>query len=292
MTTKRPLAAIRDNIVRLFADRDEVLPETPLDVSHLTRAAKPMMADVAAIPLADTAKAFMAIGPGSVGKTTLIRWICERAMEANAEADLALASVDAVNRDLRTYFAHALAPPTAEPAQITLWLEALLQWLMQQKKSAVIDFGGGDTSLASLVRQVPDLHTMMQDNGVEPVAAYLFSPRVSDLMPLVAMERAGFKPRATALVLNCGRTSDPSSDPEVEFAPLRRHSAYKEVLDRGAVEVWFPRLYAKPATREHRMISFHEAVKHPDVGMIDRHRVFHWLRSVEDAMRPILSWLP
>jgi GTPase SAR1 family protein len=56
----------------------------------------------------------MAIGLGATGKTTLLRWLCERALERD-EDDLALATVDPVNRELSHYFPAAMGHPPRTP---------------------------------------------------------------------------------------------------------------------------------------------------------------------------------
>ena len=179
-------------------------------------------------------------------------------MERDDGDQLALATVDPVNRELGHYFQAAMAPKTQDPAQITAWLEKLLTWLMTERKSAAVDFGGGDTSLGRLVAEVPDLQTVMEDAGVEPVALYLLSPRSTDLTPLAAMEQTGFKPKATALILNEGR-ADSTRDRDQEFAQLRKHSTYRAAISRGAVEIWMPRLYAAKAIEDRRLL-FHQAM--------------------------------
>ena len=117
----------------------------------------------------------MAIGLGATGKTTLLRWLCERALERNDD-ELALATVDPVNRELGHYFPAAMAPPTQDPTQVTAWLEQLLAMIMETGKSVALDFGGGDTTLARLLAEVPDLQQMMEGAGVEPVALYPLTP--------------------------------------------------------------------------------------------------------------------
>jgi hypothetical protein len=237
----------------------------------------------------------MAIGLGATGKTTLLRWLCERALERNDD-DLALATVDPVNRELGHYFPAAMAPPTQEPAQVTEWLERLLTMIMETGKSVALDFGGGDTTLARLLMEVPDLQQMMEGAGVEPVALYPLSPRSSDLTPLAAMAQAGFLPKATALILNEGR-ADSTRAPLQEFGQIRRHSVYKSAIAQGAVEVWMPRLYAAKAI-EDRRIGFRQAAngEMPDGGLglgpFDRSRTRHWLAAMEEAFAPIASWLP
>jgi len=285
---------VTEHAVPLFSDRDANLPEARLDVAHLGRHERTKPSGQA-IDLTGKAKAIMAIGLGATGKTTLLRWLCERALEGDDD-DLALATVDPVNRELGHYFPAAMAPPTQDPAQVTVWLEQLLAMIMETGKSVALDFGGGDTTLARLLAEVPDLQQMMEGAGVEPVAFYPLSPRSSDLTPLAAMARAGFLPKATALVLNEGR-ADSTRAPLQEFGQIRRHSVYKSALAQGAVEIWMPRLYAAKAI-EDRRLGFHQAVngETPEGGLglgpFDRSRTRHWLAAMEEAFAPIASWLP
>ncbi len=283
-----------DHVVPLFGDRDANLPEARLDVSHLGR---PMRAGPSgqALDLTGKAKAIMAIGLGVTGKTTLLRWLCERALE-RGEDELALATVDPVNRELGHYFPAAMVPPTQDPAQVTAWLEQLLAMILETGKSAALDFGGGDTTLARLLTEVPDLQQMMESAGVEPVALYPLTPRSSDLTPLAAMTKVGFRPKATALILNEGR-ADSTRAPLQEFGQIRRHSVYKSAIAQGAVEIWMPRLYAAKAIEDRRS-GFRQAVNGETpqgslgLGPFDRSRTRHWLAAMEEAFAPIASWLP
>jgi len=194
---------VTEDAVPLFNDPDANLPEARLDVPRLGRPERDKTSG-RATDLTGKAKAIMAIGLGATGKTTLLRWLCERALE-RSDDELALATVDPVNRELGHYFPAAMAPPTQDPAQVTAWLEQLLAMVMETGKSVALDFGGGDTTLARLLAEVPDLQQMMEGAGIEPVALYPLTPRSSDLTPLAAMAQAGFRPKATALILNEGR---------------------------------------------------------------------------------------
>ena len=222
-----------EDAVPLFNDRDANLPEARLDVPRLGRPERDKLSS-RATDLTGKAKAIMAIGLGATGKTTLLRWLCERALE-RSDDELALATVDPVNRELGHYFPAAMAPPTQDPAQVTAWLEQLLAMVMETGKSVALDFGGGDTTLARLLAEVPDLQQMMEGAGIEPVALYPLTPRSSDLTPLAAMAQAGFRPKATALILNEGR-ADSTRAPLQEFGQIRRHSVYKSAIAQGAVE--------------------------------------------------------
>jgi hypothetical protein len=285
-------------IAALFQDAEADLPEIALDISHIApeRTTNGTEARSVALDLSGKPKVAMAIGQGGTGKTTLLRWICERALSRN-DSDLILATVDPINRELAHYFPTTASPKTQDPAQVSAWLERLLTRLMETKASAAIDFGGGDVTLSRLVGQIPDLAAMMEDATVHPVALYPLSPRTTDLTPLVAMEKAGFQPQATALILNEGR-ADPTGDPEQDFAQVRRHSAYRTAIARGAVEIWMPRLHAAKAI-EDRRIGFNQAVggtmpqgrTDPGLGLFDRSRTRHWLTAMEQAFAPIASWL-
>jgi hypothetical protein len=114
------------------ATATRTLPEARLDVLRLGRPelTKPSSQ---ALDLTGKAKAIMAIGLGATGKTTLLRWLCERGLERNDD-DLALATVDPVNRELGHYFPAAMAPHTQDPAQVTVWLEQLLAMIMESRK--------------------------------------------------------------------------------------------------------------------------------------------------------------
>ena len=286
-------------VATLFSDADDDLPVAALDISHITALAAPRTAaGQPAITLDGKPRVVMAIGQGGVGKTTLLRWAAEQVISRDDGEPVALATVEPVNRELAHYFPDAMAPKTQDPALTTAWLEKLLTVLMDQKRSAAIDFGGGDVSLSRLVAEVPNLQAMMEEAGVQPVCLYLMSPRETDITPLAIMQQAGFQPQTTALILNLGR-SDPTRDPDQEFRQLRRQPAYRVALDAGAVEIWMPRLYAAKAI-EDRRIGFLQAVngQAPDgrpgaaLGPFDRSRTQHWLRAMDEAFAPIQSWLP
>ena len=146
-----------------------------------------------AINLAGRPKVVMAIGAGNTGKTTFLRYIAEKAVEQ--EANVVFAAVDPENRELADYFAGVQQPPSYDPVAVSKWVEQFLSWVMKNQRSAVIDFGGGDTSLTRLISEVPDIAEMMEGAGVHPVAIYLLSPRLGDLSALGTLEAAGFRPR-------------------------------------------------------------------------------------------------
>jgi hypothetical protein len=279
----------RDNVV-VFKDLH--FPETPVDVAHLVGpAVGPSPTTQTVTDLRGKPKVVMAIGRGQTGKTTLLRWMCERALARDEQ--LVLATLDPINRELTKFFPDAMSPGAEDPR---FWLDQFLMAIMEAKRSAAVDFGGGDTSLARLAVEVPDLQPMIESAGLEPVAFHLLTPDSEDVTSLAAVEQAGFQPTATALVLNIGRSSL-WRDPRNEFANIRRHSVYRAAVARGAVEIWMPTLYSAKAIKDRR-ISFQQALtgQGPGEGMVlglfDRSRTRHWLAAMEEAFAPIASWLP
>jgi hypothetical protein len=255
----------------------------------------------AAIDLAGQPKLWFAIGPGRSGKTTLLRWVSE--ISASRGVYPITAAADPQNRSLKDYIENVAEPPTNDATATARWLEALLRHVMDQKgekPSALIDLGGGDTSLQKLLTAVPTLADDLQQAGVAPVAVYALGPRLDDLASLASFEALGFRPAATVLLRNEG-LSDPMTDREESFARIVRHGAYRAAVARGAVELWMPRLDAAVAQEiEAKRLGFVQArdAISPDgrkvapLGGFDRSRVRTWLEAMATEMAPIMSWLP
>jgi hypothetical protein len=285
-------------VVSLFGDDPNVQVAEEVSLARKL-VARPELAGVTgrpAIDLTGKPKVLLAIGAGNTGKTTALRWIAERAILANRQTFFA--AIDPENRELGAYFEGVHEPPSFEPAAVMAWLEKFLAFAMEKQATAAIDVGGGDTSLGRLAASTPDLVQVMEDAGVTPVALYLLSPRLSDMTAMASLEQAGFKPPATALVMNEGRV-DPTVAREVAFARTMQHSAFRAAIDRGAVALWMPRLI--PAKEvEDRRISFAQARdavapsgrRVTPLGPFDRSRVRDWLRRMDTEFEPITSWLP
>ena len=290
MPRKANVARILEDPMSLTAEPDG-LPAPTLSAARVAARPGPHPpAAVSTLDLSGRPKLVMTIGTGGTGKTTLLRWICEKAFERDDGIELMLATVDPVNRELGQYFADTVSPQAGDTAA---WLERLLTKIVETKWNAAIDFGGGDTSLPRLLAEIPDLQAVMEDANIAPVAIYVLSPRVDDLTPLSEMEATGFHPPATALVLNEGRV-DTSREPAREFALLRRHPVYRAAIDRGAAEIWMPRLYAAQQI-EARRIAYRQAADGagaPPLSVFDRSRVHRWLAAMDGAFAPIAGWLP
>ena len=283
-------------VVPLFRSAADEIEEVAVGREILPPAESSLLTLKPPVDLSGAPKIIMAIGNGNTGKTTFLRWLAEVTLERGGEPTFA--AVDPENRELKDYFEGVHEPSSYDPAKVAKWLEDMFAHVMANKGSACIDFGGGDTTLGRLVADTPNVVSVLEASGVSPVAIYFLSPRLADLSPLASLEVAGFQPRATALVMNEGR-SDPTLPREEAFARTMRHSVFRAAVGRGAVPLWMPRLL--PAKEiEDRRVKFGQArdCEVPEgrrltpLGPFDRARVRVWLERMADSFAPVASWIP
>ncbi len=276
-----------------FAADDDSGPELAMLGAGRTMAGS--IAAASGVDLSGKKKIVFWIGRGKTGKTTAIRWSAEAALLAGTT--LLMADMDPTNDTFSQYVANVARPPeAADPALALKWLDKLLQHALDHGLSVLVDLGGGDTTLRRLVTQLPDLVQLVEAQGFAMVLFYTVGPQEEDLSPLATMEGLGFRPTATAIVLNeaMAEIGDP---PPNAFARILRHSVFLAAVKRGAVPIWMPRLL--PAKQvEIRRLQFRDAAagetgqgKTP-LGPFDRSRVLNWLQAMDASFAGIKTWLP
>ena len=298
-TTPAPTKPV--NVVPLFRRRPvgEDEPETRVGLAAVSSAATAVEASVqSSLDLSGKPKVWFMIGGGNSGKTVEVRWLVGRMAEHGREA--ILAALDPANRSLATWFDHVEQPPSSDGVQTARWLREFLTFIMTERShNAVLDFGGGDTSLAKLIDTAPDIATTLEDAGIAPVACYTLTPRLDDLAALDTLEAAGFKPKATLLLFNEGRV-DSSMSRDEAFARVGRHTAVRNALARGAVPIWMPRLEPEVMGEiEGKRLRFTQArdgqvpagARFAPIGGLERSMVRRWLEKMEQAHAAIPSWL-
>jgi hypothetical protein len=245
--------------------------------------------------LSEKKKVIFWVGRGKTGKTTGIRWMAERAL-ASGET-MIMADMDATNDTFSRYFSKVARPPeAADPAIALKWLDKLLQHVLQHELSLLVDLGGGDTTLRRLVSELPDMVEMFEARGFAVVLFFTMGPQEEDLSPLATLEGLGFRPTATAIVLNEAMV-EVGDTRNSAFARISGHSAFKAALGRGALVIWMPKLLVAQQV-ETRRLPFQDAADgkqgqgQTPLGPFDRARVLHWLEAMDANFSGIKSWLP
>lgn len=266
------------------------LPPTTAPFTRSVRGSQPI-AD-----LTQLTKVMMLIGPGGSGKTVAARYVAGEMLAHGGLDRTVLAALDPTNRTLADFFDTVLQPPSSDPAETAKWLERLLQFIAQKRMNALLDFGGGDVSLTRTVETMPGIADAMEAEGVGLIATYVLTPRVDDLASLMTFEERGFRPKATALILNLAKAKTPAA-----FDAVRRHPAYKAALDRGAVELWMPALEEDVALRiERARVHFRQARdgeapagrKPAVLSPLERYRVREFLERMRAEFQIIDNWMP
>jgi hypothetical protein len=241
-------------------------------------------------------KIILLAGRGKTGKTTAIRWMAEQAL-AN-QRSLLMGDLDPTNASFSTYFQGVHRPADADsPAVMLKWLEQFLSHAIRHRQTAVVDLGGGDTTLRRLVDELPDLAQMAAEEGSALVMFYHVGPQVDDLSPVATMEERGFQPEATAIVMNEAGV-DPGLTREQAFARIHKHRVFREAIGHGAVPVWMPRLLVADEIEARRLhfLPTRDGATGPDgrpaLGAFDRARVRSWLNAMDQQFAGVRTWLP
>ena len=137
-------------------------------------------------------KLIFVIGRGKTGKTTFLRWMAETALDA--ELPFLMADIDPTNASFSSYFADVARPGGYDPVEVRAWLQRFIGYAVENKTTAVIDLGGGDTALRSLMAEMPSLLADVEAAGLAVVAYYMCGPQPDDLAPLVTLASHGFAP--------------------------------------------------------------------------------------------------
>ncbi len=242
------------------------------------------------IDLSGQTKIVFAAGRGKTGKTTLLRWLTERSLLGGAS--VMLADIDPTNASFSSYFEDVARPDTDVPAGVLRWLQDFLEHCVAQRQSAIIDLGGGDTTLRQLAGEMPGMAGQLEAAGIAPVMFYLMGTQPDDLAPIATLADRGFNPRAQAFVLN-EVAADVGVSRETAFGRIVGSGIFRRHITQ-AVPIFMPRLHAADAV-ESRRSSFKAAADGattPPLGFFDRSRVKTWLDIMDRRFAGVTSWMP
>jgi hypothetical protein len=300
MPKEKPDSDTPEVVVRPIFRRGSELDGVP-EVQIVTPSG-PKLLDVAsgarpAVDLKDAPKVWLLSGPGGGGKTLAARWMVWRMGERGQSA--MLTAVDPTNRSLASWFDNVNQPETNDGAHTARFLREFFEFLIEHPQHAVVDLGAGDVALQRTINDVGDLQAALEAN-LGLVSAYFLTPRPDDLGILQTIERTGFQPKATLLILNTGR-ADQNRPYGEQFAMVTRHSVFRAAVDRGAQVVWMPALDSTVRDEvEAKRLDFGmardglvpEGAPFPPVGGLRRSIVTKWLAEMEAAFAPVARWFP
>lgn len=248
------------------------------------------------------------LGRGRTGKSTLLRWVIGRALNAGREVDAA--DGDRHNATLTAFYKTARRPPSIQTADMKDWLESVFDRQATEKRSVALDLTGGERVVTEM-NEGNALLTFCAEHGIEPVALVCVGPSLDDLAHALGVmteqvvvdagdgttrEETSLVFRRTVLVFNEGLVPQ-ERDTAQAFAPLYKRKEVGTLAKLGAQLLLMPRLGCMPKVDEKRL-DFWAAVqgsKGTDgapVGPFQRSQVKSWLAGMETAFGPALPWLP
>ena len=245
-------------------------------------------------------KCWFLLGDGGTGKTTVVKWMVGRRQEQGRGGAL-LAALDPGKRgrSLASWFSDVEEPEEGEDP--SRWLGALTDDLRDDPRSAMTDFGGGgQVALTGLVKKTKEFHKTLENDKIGLVACYTLGHRLDNLIVLNDLEESGFQPKATLLLVNEG-IPDPTRPASEVFEAIRNHSAYRNAVKRGAIPIWMPRLDSEVMEEiERKRLSFTMArdgkvpagATFSAIGGWKRSAVTRWMDLMEEAFKPVATWLP
>jgi hypothetical protein len=272
----KPERATLPNVdVGAFAPRkqeDDVIPEQGID-------------------LADKPKLIFVIGRGKTGKTTFLRWVAEHALDR--DRPFLMADIDPTNASFSSYFPDVSRPSGHDPVEVRSWVQRFIGYAVENKTTALIDLGGGDTALRSLLSEMPSLLAEVEAAGLAVVAYYMCGPQPDDLAPLVTLASHGFAPKSRALIFNEG-VSDAGLPRLQAFAEIQAHLVVQDKVKAGALVLWMPRLFAAAAVENSRagFAQARDGDASRPFNMFDRARVKSWLTTMTQRFSGVASWMP
>jgi hypothetical protein len=241
--------------------------------------------------LGEKPKLIFVIGRGKTGKTTFLRWMAETALEA--DHPFLMADIDPTNASFSSYFPDVARPIGYDPVEVRAWLQRFIGYAAENRTTALIDLGGGDTALRSLLTEMPSLLEEVEASGLTVLAYYMCGPQPDDLAPLITLTSHGFAPSYRALVFNEG-VADAGLPRLQAFGEILRHPIVKDAIKAGSLALWMPRLFAAAAVENSRA-SFADArdgkASRP-VNMFDRARIKTWLGAMDQRFSGVRSWMP
>jgi hypothetical protein len=234
------------------------------------------------------------LGRGFGGKSTGLSELVWRARDQGR--DVIVADGDTRSRTLAGLFPEAVSPAADEMPDVKEWLSCILNRMVEERRSAVLDLGGGDRVLQEYGRDLL-LVEFCAEYGIEPLALYFLGPEEEDLKHVLAIWEAGyFRPKRTFLVMNEGVIREGRTMAGA-FGPTLGDPGVAGMIAAGAVPVLMKRLACMDLVRKSGLGFYGAAAgaKGASGRPLDPTYAFmvrKWLRDLEGERAAQAGWLP
>jgi hypothetical protein len=233
------------------------------------------------------------LGRGFGGKSTGLAELVWRAR--NQGRSVIVADGDARSKTLAGIFPDATFPPTEELPDIKAWLNTVLNSMVKEKRSAVLDLGGGDRVLMEYGRDLR-LVEFCSRRGIEPLALYFLGPEDEDLKHVLAIWEAGyFRPKRTLLVLNEGVIREGRTVAGA-FEKTLAHPGFEKMVQAGAVPILMQRLACMDLVKTNGAGFYAAASGEGDKPLdpVEEFQVQDWIEDLEGKRQKAgaVAWLP
>jgi hypothetical protein len=233
------------------------------------------------------------LGRGFGGRSTGLAELVWRAR--NQGRSVIVADGDARSKTLAGIFPDATFPPTEELPDIKAWLNTVLNSMVKEKRSAVLDLGGGDRVLMEYGRDLR-LVEFCSRRGIEPLALYFLGPEEEDLKHVLAIWEAGyFRPKRTLLVLNEGVIREGRTVAGA-FEKTLAHPGFEKMVQAGAVPILMQRLACMDLVKTNGAGFYAAASGEGDKPLdpVEEFQVQDWIEDLEGKRQKAgaVAWLP
>lgn len=231
------------------------------------------------------------LGRGFGGKSTGLSELVWRAR--NQGREVIVADGDARSRTLSGTFRDAMLPPTEELPDLKAWLSQVLNRMVKERRSAVLDLGGGDRVLQEYGRDLR-LVEFCGRRGIEPLALYFLGPEDEDLKHVLSIWEAGyFRPKRVLLVLNEGVIREGKTMAGA-FERTMNHPGFAWMVESGAVPILMTRLACMDQVKGIGVGIYEAAAGEGGLDPVEQFMVEDWLADLETKRREAgaAEWLP
>ena len=173
------------------------------------------------------------------------------------------------------------------------WLTSLLNRMVRERQSAVLDLGGGDRLLLEFGRELR-LVEFCKRREIEPLALYCLGPDAEDLRHILAIwDSKLFRPDRAILLMNEGviRTGQHVAG---AFEKTLKHPDFRRIVDEGARPLLLHRLPHIDTIRASGVGFYAASVGLAGLDPVEEFVIENWLYSLEGLrdMSGLNEWLP